>query len=203
MQKFTLTAMLFSAATIVFAQKEINLKLYQNTDFFPVQNPPSQQVKFNRFSLAASLQGKRKLVHELELFIPEISKPIDQASFPMTYEFYGETSNTKNTFTSFSFRYELSTILHQSKRLAFGLGGGINPYYTKTESVPLVPFVFYRYAKKYGFSLNFIPRVMYTISAKILLDLNIPIKVYDLREEEQKIGEPRHPHSSTNERRPG
>jgi len=56
--------------------------------------------------------------------------------------------------------------------------------------VPLVPLIFYRYVKKYGFSLNFIPRIMYTVSTKILLDLNIPIKVYDLREEEQKIENP-------------
>jgi hypothetical protein len=74
--------------------------------------------------------------------------------------------------------------------MAFSFGVGVNPYYTKAEYFPLTPVTYYRYLKKYGASLNVIPRVSYAISTKVRLDLNIPLKFFDLREEEQKIENP-------------
>ena len=198
MKSIILAALYVLVASCTFGQKSLGIKIYQNTDLFSIEyrewgnSKPtvSEEVNFNRISLAASLQTKSKFVHEVELFIPEISKPLDKIQYPMNYElrrdetFDGEVS-------SYSFRYEFSkTFTDDTKRLGFGLGAGINPYYVHIEYIPNVETTFYFSSRLYGFVVNVTPRISYRLSNRFSIDLNVPLKIYDLRWEKIRVDNP-------------
>ena len=78
-----------------FGQSTVGIKIYQNTDLFKIiynesRNnllTSSEQINFNRISLAVDIHTKKGFVHEIEFFIPEISKSLDDIQYPMNYEF--------------------------------------------------------------------------------------------------------------------
>ena len=101
-----------------------------------------------------------------------------------THRFDGEAS-------SYSLRYELSKRLtNESKRFGLYIGAGINPYYVHLEYIPNDETTYYWSTKLYGFALNFVPRISYKISRRFNVDLNVPLKVYDLRVEKNQVNNP-------------
>jgi hypothetical protein len=42
----------------------------------------------------------------------------------------------------------------------------------------------------YGFAFNFTPRINYKISRRFNIDLNVPLKIYDLRLEKNQVNNP-------------
>jgi hypothetical protein len=88
-------------------------------------------------------------------------------------------------------RYELSkTLTSKDKPFAFLLGVGINPYYVHIEYEPNVETVYYSSKQLYGFALNITPRIKYKLSQRFGIDLNVPLKVYDLRGEKNHVKNP-------------
>jgi hypothetical protein len=90
MRTILLTTLWVCEALYSFGQQGNSFKLYQNTDIFQVQctnlNPreTTKQVKinFNKISVAFVLHSKKNYFHEIELMIPEFSKPLEKLKFP-------------------------------------------------------------------------------------------------------------------------
>jgi hypothetical protein len=199
---FFITLLAFLITTSSYGQTRFGLKVYQNTDIFSARYYDSQNdkttkhnyVKFNRISVAFNLYSKRRLVHEIEVLLPEISKSTDRVNFPLDYEFKKMDSSWESIISTYSLRYELSKILTEpSKRLIFSLGFGANPYLTNTEYTPNIPNTYYSNTRVYGLSLNLIPRVTFKVSNNVNIDLNIPFKLYDFKKEETTIKNPNIP----------
>ena len=181
-----------------FGQREFQFKIYQNTDFFkssyysPQTNEKrnSSHLNFNRISFALTVRGKNDVVHEIEFFLPELSRSIYKVRFPANYEFK-EGDDIKGFISSYSCRYELSKVLsNSSKSMVFSLGIGVNPYFTNTEYEPAVSTTFYSSDKVFGISLNLIPKINFRVTNRVRLDFSIPFKFYDLREQKSKLENP-------------
>lgn len=191
---------LVSVLSIIYSygQRSIGIKLYQNTDVFESQfqerNPDQitsvNNVNLTRFSLAVDVSAKKGYTHEIEVFIPELSKSFDNIQFPTTYRFgKGETFVGKAQI--YSLRYELNkTLTSSSKRFCFMLGVGVNPYYLHFEYIPKVNTTFYRSMKWYGFVMNVIPAMKYRLTDRFSIDLNVPVKFYDLRRQKAHVKNP-------------
>lgn len=198
MKTVLFTAISFLTLICSFAQSTFGVKIYQNTDLFKTiynEHPnnlvtSSEQVNFNRISLAMDIHTKNGFLHEVEFFIPEISKSVDALQYPMNYEFRKDVTFDGEA-SSYSLRYELSkTVTNESKRFAFSIGVGINPYYVHIEYIPNVETTYYWSTKRYGFALNLTPRINYKISPRFNIDLNVPFKFYDLRAEKNQVSNP-------------
>lgn len=193
---FTLYLLLILANS--YGQNKYAIKIYQNTDKFTAEyyawNYGSlekyEYQKFNRLSLALDIETKNKFTHEIELLIPELSKSTYSIQFPMNYEFrkdYGSTGKV----SSYALRYELIISLSdKSKRFTFNPGVGINSYYVYIEFMPDVANAFNRSNKLYGFVFNITPRISYKLTNRFKIDVNVPLKVYDLREDAERIDNP-------------
>lgn len=181
-----------------YGQGKFGIKVYQNTDIFEVgyfesgvnESEKSNHINFNRLSIGISVTTKNNFTHEIELLIPEISKSINSVQFPMNYEFRkGDTFDGK--ISTYSIRYEMNkTFSNNLNRLAFNVGVGLNPYYVHIEYTPNTSTAFYFSNIFYGAALNFTPRINYKLSNRLILDLNIPLKIYDLRWEKTNIKNP-------------
>jgi hypothetical protein len=172
-----------------FAQKQIQVKIYQNTDYFQsrVLNSDTREthetvnLNFNRISLAVRLQGGRTLLHEIELLIPDVTTSTRNVHFPMRYEFQ-EGSNFESRISTYSARYEFSKLLVPSSgKFSYSAGAGVNPYFTNTEYDPTNITRYYRSDKVVGLSVNFIPRILFKLTDRLTADFNLPVKLYDLR----------------------
>jgi hypothetical protein len=205
MTKHVLLVCLFGISLNAFAQNEISFKIYQNTDVFPVTyrhhylDVPSvtheQKINFTRFSIAVDIPGK-KINHELELFIPEISKRVNKAQFPIDAN-YLANERYDDKFYSVAFRYEVKKQFSKNKPVSFGLGAAINPGFTVTMYEPSMnASVFYQTHKTLNVSLNMIPRVTYVPGKKISIELNVPLKIYDFKFVETEVENPNVPYSA-------
>jgi hypothetical protein len=180
------------------AQSHAAIKIYQNTDIFETEYYESgndrltqfENVNFSRISVAVSIPAKTGNIHEIEVFIPEISKSLDDLQFPMNYRFRKDISLDGNA-DAYSFRYEFSKILtDESKRFSVRVGAGVNPYYVAIEYVPNDPGSYYRATKVYGFATNITPGIKYALGERMSVDLNVPLKVYDMRMEYNRVSNP-------------
>jgi hypothetical protein len=198
MTRIIITALFISNTISCFGQKNFGIKIYQNTDIFEIQNhgrgtnvtEKFVEVNFSRVSLAVGIETKKGFTHEIEFWIPELSKSLDNIQYPMNYEFQKGTT-FEGQASSYSLRYELSkTLTNKTKRLGFNLGMGINPYYVLVEYIPNVETRYYSSTKLYGFVLNMVPRIKYKLSHRFSIDLNLPLKIYDLRAEKYRVKNP-------------
>lgn len=198
MRKIVLTALFISNAFYSLGQNDFGVKIYQNTDIFETQYYESRtrettkvkNVNFNRITLAVDIETKKGYSHEIEFFIPEISRPLDNIQFPLNYEFRKDETFDGEA-SSYSFRYEVSkTLTNKAKRFSFLIGVGINPYYVHIEYEPNVETTYYWSTKLYGFALNITPRIRYKVSQRFSFDLNVPLKIYDLRGEKNNVENP-------------
>jgi hypothetical protein len=188
----------FLASINSFGQSKIGVKLYQNTDFFDATYYNSQanefeeisHINFNRFSVAIDINGKNNLNHEIEAFIPEITRSITHVQFPLEYEFR-RSSSFESKISSYALRYEINkTLTHLSKPLAFNVGLALNPYFVNVEYEPNNSATFYRSEKYYGGSFNVIPRMIFRLSNRFTADLNVPFKIFDIWREEDQVNNP-------------
>ena len=198
MKKIVFVILFISNAFYSLGQNDFGVKIYQNTDIFETQYYESRtrettkvkNVNFDRITLAVDIDTKKGYTHEIEFLIPEISKPLDNIQFPLNYEFRKDETFDGEA-SSYSLRYEISKLLtHKDKRFSFLLGAGINPYYVHIEYEPNVENTYYFSTKLYGFALNITPRLRYKVSQRFSLDLNVPLKIYDLRGEKNNVENP-------------
>ncbi len=180
------------------AQRTFQAKVYQNTDYFKVSYYNSQtnsttnsnNVNFSRISLAFAINTRKNFTHEFEILIPELSKSIYNVKLPLNYSFQDDEAR-EGTINTYSLRYELSKVLSDPfKKIRFNLGLGMNPYFTETEYEPKASYAYYTNTKLFGVSFNLIPRINYNITDRILIDLNIPFKLYDLQFEDTRVNNP-------------
>ncbi len=200
MTRIIVTAIFISITIHSFGQNKFGIKAYQNTDIFEIQYSESitdevatvDKVNFTRLSLAMDIQTKKGFTHEIEFLIPEVSKSCDNIQYPMNYEFQKERPAFKGQASAYSLRYELSrTLTNKVKKIGFYLGAGINPYYVLVEYIPnVVVNHYYSSTKLYGFVLNMVPRIKYKLSPRFIIDLNVPLKLYDLRAEKYHVKNP-------------
>lgn len=184
------------------AQKKFGIKLYQNTDLFEkkydrwIDNDWADKqtvvsyVNLNRFTLALDFETKNGLSHELEFMIPEISKSFNDVLYPFDYEFrrHGAFNGQVSTY---SFRYEIrKTLTKEPRRFAFDLGLGLNPYYVFEEYIPKIETFYYQSDKSYGVALNITPGMKYKISNRFSMELDAPLRCFDLRWEKFRIKNP-------------
>ena len=209
MRKIVLVAIFISNAIYSFGQNKFGVTIYQNTDIFETQYYESRtmemtkvkNVNFNRITFAVDIDTKKGYTHEIEFLIPEISKPLENIQYPLKYEFRKDETFDGEA-SSYSFRYEVSkTLTNKAKRFSFLLGAGINPYYVHIEYEPNVETTYYSSTQLYGFALNVTPRIRYKVSQRFSVDLNVPLKIYDLRGEKNKTENPAIPirQQTTNE----
>ena len=122
--------------------------------------------------------------------VPEFSKTTDRLQYPMKYELLWDYGFEEKGST-YSFRYELSKdVLSISDRFTVNLGLGINPYYVDVDYESQVDTKYSRSYKFYGGVFNIVPRLNFKLSNRFAVDLNMPVKVYDLRYSEQRIYNP-------------
>lgn len=184
-----LTILLACQALYTFGQQGQSFKLYQNTDIFqlycislnPREETKQVKVNFSRISIAFVFTSRKRSFHEVELQIPEFSKPIDKLDFPLKYTFFkGEPFESAGN--SFSFRYEFGKLLgDKSKPINFLLSAGINPYYMQLEYTPTTSSAYYQSRTYYGFALNATPRLYFKLNRHFSIDLNIPIRIYNFQ----------------------
>lgn len=198
MKYILLFASLMLAITCSFAQSTIGIKLYHNTDIFKSEYyirgggriATDDHVNINRFSLAIDVKTKKGFTHELELMVPDLSKTTGRLQYPMKYKLQRDYG-FEDEGSTYSFRYELSKdVFKMSDRFTFNLGLGVNPYYVDIDYESQVDYMYSRSYKFYGGVLNVVPRVNFKLSNRFVVDLNIPLKVYDLRYTEQHIDNP-------------
>jgi hypothetical protein len=195
--KYTLLLSNLMLATICsFAQSTIGIKVYHNTDIYKTEysgsstKQTSDHFNVNRFSLAVDIKNRKGFTHELELFVPEFSKTAGRLQYPMHYKLllgyvFKEEGNT------YSFRYELNKdVLTMSDKFALNLGLGINPYYVDVDYISQVDTHYSRSYKFFGGVFNVVPRLNFKLSNHFSIDLNVPLKVYDLRYSERYIYNP-------------
>ncbi|WP_276371501.1 hypothetical protein [Chryseolinea sp. H1M3-3] len=199
MTRILITALFILNTICSFGQKNLGIKIYQNTDIFeiryfesrPNRVEESDKVNFARISLAVDIDTKKGYTHEIEFLIPEVSKSYDNIQYPMNYELKKEMPDFEGQASSYSLRYELSkTLTNKANRLGFNLGIGINPYYVLVEYIPNVETRYYSSTKLYGFVLNMVPRIKYNLSQRFIIDLNVPLKIYDLQAVKSRIKNP-------------
>jgi hypothetical protein len=188
---------------VSFGQGKIKLKMYQNTDLFDISYTKyddnlgkyvsglSHKTNFNRISLAIQIRAKNKLVHEIELLIPELSKVTTNPQFPFPYSFdYRWQIEPYYSVSTVSIRYEVGKTLYSYGNLNLDLGVGINPYYISGHFIPPFTTTFERTHKYVGFSFNVTPRISYIISKRFGVEINSPFKIYDLIESTLHIDNP-------------
>jgi hypothetical protein len=196
MKEQTITIFLAFFLVSSYAQKQFGIKIYQNTDFFKTEyRDRSATVKefrnrnFNRLTVALGFTNRR-LTHEIEIFIPEISRSDQNIQYPFNHEFTSDFV-MENRVSAYSFRYELyKTFAKKDNKFAFRPGVGINPYYLYVEYIPNVANYYPRTHAQYGITLNVTPRITYIASKRWVFDLNVPLRIYDLRESKSSVKNP-------------
>lgn len=198
MKKIVLIIFFTSILNCSFGQKKFAIKIYQNTDIFETKYYESRSdtvtkvnnINFGRITLAIVIDTEKGYTHEIEFLIPEVSTSLDNIHFPLNYRFRKDVTFDGKA-SSYSFRYELSkSLTNEGKRFAFAFGIGINPYSIHIEYVPNVSSTYYWSTKLYGLVFNMTPRMAYSISPRFTVDINAPLKIYDLRGESNQISNP-------------
>ncbi|MEP6734502.1 MAG: hypothetical protein ABJA70_03220 [Chryseolinea sp.] len=96
----------------LFGQK-FGVRIYQNTDLFSSRisnngyNSPDLKLNFNRISLAFDINAQNNITHEIEIFIPENSKKLEDVKFPYGYHLSSSLS-AANRESNFAMRYEIN-----------------------------------------------------------------------------------------------
>jgi hypothetical protein len=180
------------------SQSSIGIKVYQNTDFFKAeyygagnyQYKTDHHRSFNRFSVAINVVTKRNFLHEVELFVPELSKSLENIQFPLNYKFT-KTAPTVDKATVYAFRYDVSKVVTDlAKRISVVLGAGVNPYRIKIDYSSQQAFVYSRRQTMYGVAVNIIPGVQYSVSKRFMMDLSIPFRIYNYKRERMQVDNP-------------
>jgi len=183
--------------TFSFAQSGFSFKIYQNTDIFQTRYIDNSgnvatggSMHFGRISLAINLLRKKGLTHEVEILIPEFSKPINKLQFPIQH-YFATVPQFENEAASYSIRYEIDKLLaDKSERIDFLFGVGLNPYYVQLESTPNTPNAYFSSLTLYGVALNATPRLYYKLNRFFSIDLNVPIRIYNFQREKYRQDNP-------------
>jgi hypothetical protein len=187
MKRIILTAFAILSVICSFGQKKFGIKIYQNTDIFETQyyvgNGEMMKfdiVNFDRFSFALNIDSKKRFTHEIEVLIPEVEKPLVKVRFPVNYEF-GRSPAFEGRVSSYSLRYEFTkTLSKNTKGFSFDCGIAINPFFVLIEYLQPGGTHSFGSRRFHGFSLNAVPRMKYKLNDRLTIDLNMPLKIYDL-----------------------
>lgn len=114
--------------------------------------------------------------------------------FPDYFLYTGNDGQVITQTKSFAFRYEVNTtLLSLSKYVDLNLGVGLNPYRATIAYMPTVPIVYERLNRCEGATLNVTPRIVFKLSERFSVDVNIPLNVYTLYKKTDHIKNPNIP----------
>jgi hypothetical protein len=115
-------------------------------------------------------------VHELELFVPEVKT--STPTFPFL-QYLDGSPDFERKFSSYSLRYTVARNFSVTKSFFLTLGGGLNPYYIKTEAFPVADNSYYNSYNTWGVSINLLPGLGIAASKHLSFMLDTPIKIFD------------------------
>lgn len=89
------------------------------------------------------------------------------------------SSSLKDESKNFLFKgmYELFLINHSKKKLRPQFGFGIESFLIYSEAYPMLPTVFPNISLSLGATLYFVPRLLYSLTENLYLDLNVPFGI--------------------------
>jgi hypothetical protein len=191
-----LAATLFLAMLQTTAQNLIRLKVYHNTDNlektedlpFPEGLSRERVWNFKRVSFAMEISGKKDLIHQLEIFFPQVARPTSMPGYPLNYTY--SSGPFRHESTAISFRYEVSKKVAESGGLKFSVGLGINPYYHKLSNISTIDLYADRHSKNVGAAVTISGTLEMKLTDLLGLEIGLPLKVYDFRVESFRINNP-------------
>ena len=215
---FYIAVILLLAASAISAQDVSRLpvlKLYSNFSFEfidgkqlydPILRIPVMQEKdkFNLgyFSPAVGFYADNGNYHEIE-FSKLIIDRTDITSYDLT-DSIGQPDHTRasslRTNITVGLRYEYNYIIIKNPDSKFqpSIGFGVNPYYTLYNYKPKVSLSYPVKEHTIGAMVQILPRIIYNISERWFLDLNIPINLSDFYYTNNNTGNPTLPIAERN-----
>ena len=123
---------------------------------------------------------KRFFTTNWNYLFPEVSKSVENVKFPWNHEFRVSNDFTSE-FSAYALRYEINRDIYEiSDRFSFNVGAALNPYFIDIDYSPTVETVVYYEKLVAGVSLNVIPRLYIKLSDHFCIDVNLPLKIYDV-----------------------
>ena len=187
--KKTLTTLFLLGLLVAdgYAQSNVYLKLYQNTDFFKrTENLYNRQIRaqqsteynmnsFSRMSVAVAIETKNAWNHEFEVSYYQGWTPIEHTSIFSKESAINIANNVfekENVNHFIAMHYEAYRTIIPGNRIAFQTGIGLNTYWAKSESRPESSFLFRQTDRNVGTTFTVIPRLCYALSQKFNLELS-------------------------------
>lgn len=140
-------------------------------------------------------KSKKNNFHEIELNNFVLNKDDSKSEFNNTTNNSYVITGQKLITTSISARYEYILNFNKKKdfKLVPSIGFGLNPYYNKLSLKPKTSSSFESSKIKFGFKTFITPRLTYFVSSKLFVDFNIPICIFDMYTNEEKLKNPNLP----------
>lgn len=192
MQKITPLLILFCLSFFTNAQESknhtVNIKLYSNVNFLHSEDQNfvlsgdslnnSNQIKLF-ISPAFTFVRQNGNFHEIELSEFSFNKTNNKSSLTNNSGTLYSVDGERVTNYSISLRYEYGFMFLKkaNSKIHPYLGVSIHPYYSYTNSNPLLS-TFYRTSEtSIGVNVSIVPRIQWNISERFLLDLNVPFSI--------------------------
>ena len=153
----------------------------------------NNELQLFRPTLAFQAKNKKGNIHEFELTRLEIGRQKDQES--LSYQPGKDPiplAGGKLTSTSIAVRYEYIRTFakKQNSRFMPSLGFAIMPYYQRAHFTPIMSTFYANITTYVGAKGFLIPRINYSLSKRVYLDLNVPVCVVDAHVAMQRAQDP-------------
>jgi len=177
------------------------IKLFSGYDYSRQSETVRNNKQFDssgKFDLLSSISfslGENLTFHEIELY--QLKAGFRQNQNQVN----GITTNGEKVFeTEIFLRYSYNIRFSSSgKRFSYILGAGLSPYYMGSKSKPLFGNSFERKIQEFGFTVDLFPRINYSLSSRVFVELNFPISLFGGRIEEIEVEDPSIPVSEQDE----
>lgn len=196
------TAFNASAADTTSHTSNITVKVYAMTTNnvtttnirnlnYPFLNPKMELTYHNILTPTAAINiaNKRGNQHEIELTALRINKS-SQKEVAVQNGTTVILGGDEITETGIALRYEYIRTFLKKHKLQPALGLAASPYYMRQHYVPYVTSIYPYNQSIIGVQTFLIPRLNYYWGKRVVLDLNFPLQVMDIRATYQKTMNP-------------
>ncbi|MEP7197438.1 MAG: hypothetical protein ABI851_13030 [Saprospiraceae bacterium] len=170
-------------------QGTYGIKMYVNADRFEYFSTNFDSLiilgeskwTFSRLSFGFNFKNNRRMIHQFEVMIPVFNRSTDKYAFPQSQNFKKE-ENKISKINYFALRYELFWLRKDRKeKFNYDFGIGFQPLYTAYYFEPKYKTTYLSYfEKQYQASILFSGRLYYQFTNHFLIELSLPIRVFDL-----------------------
>jgi len=173
------------------SSKKYSLKVYNITSYEKNSDRYNESTEMNIIKPSFAFQWKttNRVYQEIELMNLHVSNKQNRGKNVIAG---GVLYNHKYFKTDIALRYEVIYALSKSdnKKWMPAIGLGINPYFLQEISNPVVSYAFKTSLTNTGAGIYIIPRMVYNISERVYLDINIPVLVTENNFEISKVENP-------------